>query len=142
MIYKSLSIFTLFVLLIGTNTTYAQDEPCDCACDCIEAIETAVADVMATSGCDADLLWEAPHALEVHLKKLQNWCGPKEKPLKSKIPNIVEGMLGTIEDAYAGEYYTDLDGNVVWTEIPAPDCAISALDALKDLLENGCPVVE
>jgi len=140
MIYKPLSLLTLLVFLLGTNVSFAQEEPCDCACDCIGAIEEAVTEVMSTSGCDEDLLWEAPHALEVHLKKLQNWCGPKDKPLKSKVPNIVQGMLETIEDAYAGESYLDpITGLSVVVHVPAPDCALPALGALEDLLELGCP---
>lgn len=135
MIYKSLGFLMMFVLMMGTSKIHAQEDPCVCVAE----IETAVGAVMATSGCDADMLWEAPHALEVHLKKLQNWCGAQEKPLKSKVPNIVEGMLETIEDAIAGESFVDpLSGETIWLNLPAPECALEALNSLQWVLENGC----
>ena len=138
MIYKSLGLLMMFVLMMGTGKTFAQEESCNCACDCITEIELAVSDVMETSGC-AGMMWEAPHALEVHLKKLQNWCGPQDKPLKSKIPNIAEGMLETIEDAFTGESYVDpLTGETIWIQMPAPECAWDALNSLQWILENGC----
>ena len=140
MIYKIFTLTVMFILALGVNQSKAQDEPCNCPCDCIDAITDAVNAVMETSWCDADQLWEAPHSLEVQLKKLQNWCGGQNKPLKSKIPNIVQAMLEIIEDAYAGESYTDpLSGEVIVVSIPAPDCAMPALEALQSLLEDGCP---
>ena len=134
MIYKPFFLIVMFALFIGVNNTSAQ-------CECIGDIETAVADVMATSFCDDDGLWEAPHALEVHLKKLQNWCGDKKKPLKSKVPNIVEGMLETIDEAFAGEGYPNPlnPDETIWIHIPAPPCATGALTTLQGLLLNGCP---
>ena len=122
-----------FTLMIGIGNVKAQ-------CECIDDIATAVEAVMATDACDADMLWEAPHSLEVHLKKLQNWCGDMNKPLKSKVPNIVEGMLETIQEAYEGEIYVDpLTGTEIVVHVPAPECAIPALQALENLL-MACPV--
>ena len=95
MFYKTL-ILVSFAIFFGMNTALAQEEPCIC----IDEISAAVENVMATSGCDEAMLWEAPKALQVHLAKLQNWCGAQNKPLKSKIPNIVEGMLETSMDFF------------------------------------------
>ena len=135
MIYKSLSFLVLLVFLMGANQIKAQED----VCACIDEVSAAVDAVMANSGCDTDGLWEAPHALEVHLKKLQNWCGPQDKPLKSKVPNIVEGMLETIQEAIDGEYIEDpLTGEVIWIQVPAPDCALDALSNLESLLMYGC----
>ncbi|WP_340113929.1 hypothetical protein [Maribellus mangrovi] len=135
MFYKTFMLVVAFSLMIGLGNAKAQ-------CECIDDIATAVEEVMATDACDAEMMWEAPHALEVHLKKLQNWCGDQHKPLKSKVPNIVAGMLETIQDAYEGEVYVDpLTGMEIVVHIPAPECAIPALQALEDLL-TACPVVE
>jgi hypothetical protein len=134
MIYKTLFLVS-FAIFFGMNTSLAQEEPCNC----IDEISAAVENVMATSGCDEATLWEAPKALKVHLAKLQNWCGVQNKPLKSKIPNIVEGMLETIQDAYAGEFFTDpISGEVIVIQEPAPECALEALAALEIILLNGC----
>ena len=134
MIYKTL-ILLLFAIFFGMSTGLAQTEPCNC----INEISAAVENVMATSGCDEEMLWEAPKSLKVHLAMLQNWCGEKKKPLKSKIPNIVNGMLETIQDAYNGEFSTDpLTGEVIVIQLPAPDCALEALTALESILLNGC----
>jgi hypothetical protein len=133
MIYKTLSLL-MFTMFFGMNISTAQEGPCSC----IDEIVVAVDNVMATTGCDEALLWEAPYALKVHLEKLQNWCGDQNKPLKSKIPNIVEGMLETIQDAYAGEYFTDILTGELWViSYPAPECAWEALAALEDIL-MGC----
>lgn len=138
MIYKTLSLVVMFVLAVGINKSVAQAEPCPC----IDDIASAVDAVMQTSGCE-ETLWEAPHALEVHLAKLQNWCSAEPtKPLKSKELNIVEAMLETIQDAYEGESIPVLDGEPIWIHIPAPDCALEALTALEDVLVNGCAVPE
>ena len=134
MIYKTL-ILVSFAIFFGMNTALAQEEPCIC----IDEISAAVENVMATSGCDEAMSWGAPKALQVHLAKLQNWCGAQNKPLKSKIPNIVEGMLETIQDAYVGEFFTDpLSGDVSVVQEPAPECALEALAALESILLNGC----
>jgi|GEM_PF-6366947 len=133
MIYKTLSL-VMFTMFFGMNISTAQVGPCSC----IDEITVAVDNVMATTGCDEGLLWEAPNALKVHLEKLQNWCGDQNKPLKSKVPNIVEGMLETIQDAYEGETFTDpLTGEVFVIHYPAPECALEALGALEDIL-LGC----
>lgn len=129
----------MLVFLLSANQSKAQND----VCGCIDEISAAVDEVMATSGCDDGMMWEAPHALEVHLAKLENWCGPKNKPLKSKVPNIVEGMLETIEEAIEGEMYVNpLTGEEIWTEMPAPGCAMEKLSALQSLLENGCLTVD
>jgi hypothetical protein len=133
MIYKTFTL-AVFTMLFGLNISTAQVG----ACDYISEIAVAVDNVMATTGCDEEMLWEAPYALKVHLEKLQNWCGEQTKPLKSKVPNIVEGMLGTIQDAYEGEFFTDpLSGEVWVISYPAPECAWEALGALEDILK-GC----
>lgn len=130
MIYKNFALLML-TMFFGVNISTAQAE----SCNSIVEIEAAVAAVMETSGCDDAMLWEAPNALNVHLAKLQNWCGNQRKPLKSKVPNIVQGMLETIQDAYEGEYFTDpISGELVVVQMPAPDCALEALGQLEELL--------
>lgn len=128
MIYKTILFVAAFTLFFGVNKSNAQ-------CDCIEDITLAVQAVMAEDLIDG--VWEAPHALEVHLAKLDNWCDKKVKPLKSKVPNIIEGMLGTISEAYEYDIivgYDDLGAPITETVI-APQSAVDALDALATLLE-------
>jgi len=129
----------VFVLAFGIDTINAQDKHCQCPCDCIKLVEDAVKAVMETSYCDLYGFWKIPDDLDVHLKKLQNWCETVDVSLKSDFPDSVDDMLETIHYAIEGKSYTLNDVTFVVQE-PAPDCAIEALLHLQTLLLYGCPV--
>ncbi len=139
MVSKSLMLVILFVIAFGIDTNNAKDKSYRCPCECIELLTGAYDAIMEVSYCDFQGVWEAPQGLKDQFEDLQNWCSKRNKPLKSKTPEIIEEMLETINKAIVGESQT-INGKTIVINDPAPDCAIEALLNLQNLLLYGCPV--